>query len=289
MKLIRYGEPGKEKPGVIISDKKYDLSKFGKDYDEQFFADNEIKNLEKFINNNRNSLRPLNDNIRLGPPVCRPSKIICVGLNYKDHALETNSSIPIEPIIFFKSQTAICGCNDDLVLPKNSNKVDWEVELAVVISKKATYINEEEAFEYIAGYVLHNDYSERGFQLERGGQWVKGKSCDSFAPLGPFLATPDEVKNINDLKMWLKVNDVIMQDSSTNQMIFSVSFLITYISQFMTLLPGDIISTGTPKGVGLGFNPPIFLKEGDIVELGIECLGSSKQKAIKYANSSTSY
>src|SRR5690606_36168512 len=203
------------------------------------------------------------DDIRLGPPVQRPGKLICIGLNYRDHAVETGAPIRQEPIIFFKATSAICGPNDDVILPKNSTKTDWEVELAVVIGKKASYVSEEEASGHIAGYMSHNDYSERGFQLERGGQWVKGKSCDTFAPLGPVLVTPDEAGNVEDLKMWLKVNGKIMQDSSTSQMIFKVPYLIHYLSQFMTLMPGDIITTGTPHGVGLGFNPPVYLKAGD--------------------------
>lgn len=278
MKLFRYGLPGKEKPGMLIKDKKYDVSAFGKDYNEDFFSDNGIEQLKNFVATWSNDLTRLPDNTRLGPPVCRPSKLICIGLNYRDHALETNAPIPSEPIVFFKSQTAICGPNDDLVLPKNSRKTDWEVELAVVIGKKASYVKEEEANDYIAGYTLHNDYSEREFQLERGGQWVKGKSCDTFAPLGPYLVTPDELQNVDDLTMWLRVNGKVMQHSSTAQMIFKIPFLVHYLSQFMTLLPGDIITTGTPHGVGLGYNPPVYLKPGDMVELGIDGLGSSAQR-----------
>jgi 2-keto-4-pentenoate hydratase/2-oxohepta-3-ene-1,7-dioic acid hydratase in catechol pathway len=214
--------------------------------------------------------------------VARPSKIVCIGLNYADHAKETGAAIPQEPIVFFKATTALCGPNDDVIIPRNSTKLDWEVELAVVIGKKASYVSEDEALNYVAGYVLHNDYSERAFQLERGGQWVKGKSNDTFAPVGPFLATPDELGAIDDLHLWLKVNDKMLQDSSTNQLIFKIPFLVHYLSQFMTLLPGDIISTGTPHGVGLGFKPPFYLKEGDVVELGIEGLGSSKQQVVAW-------
>jgi len=278
MKLFRYGDPENEKPGVLLMDKMYDVSTFVKDYNEQFFSENGLAELHNFIYANPDLLKILPDNTRLGPAVCRPSKMICIGLNYRDHAIEAKAPIPAEPIVFFKSQTAICGPNDDLVLPRNSKKTDWEVELAVVISKKASYIKQEDAEKFIAGYILHNDYSEREFQLERGGQWVKGKSCDTFAPLGPYLVTPDELPNVNNLRMWLKVNGKTMQESSSSQMIFKVPFLIHYLSQFMTLLPGDIISTGTPHGVGLGFNPPIYLKEGDRVELGIDGLGSSTQK-----------
>ena len=282
MKLFRYGSPGNEKPGVLIRDKNYDLSAFGQDYHEQFFENDGIGSLKRFIAEWPNELKKLPDNIRLGPPVGRPSKIICIGLNYIDHALETNATIPKEPIVFFKSQTAVCGPYDDLVLPKNSSKTDWEVELAVVIGRKASYVEEADADSYVAGYILHNDYSEREFQLERGGQWVKGKSCDTFAPLGPYLVTPDEISDVHNLKMWLKVNGRVMQDSSTANMIFKIPFLIHYLSQFMTLLPGDIISTGTPHGVGLGFKPAVYLKEGDFVELGIEGLGTSFQKVRKH-------
>ena len=285
MKLFRFGKPGEEKPGILINDKKYDISSFSRDYDEQFFSSGSIIQLQEFINTNPSALIELAEDIRFGPPVCRPSKLICIGLNYRDHALETSSPIPNEPIIFFKSQTAICGPNDNLIIPLGSKKTDWEVELAVVIGKKASYVSEQEADKYIAGYILHNDYSEREFQLERGGQWVKGKSCDTFAPLGPYMVTNDELGNIDDLKMWLKVNSKIMQNSSTSQMIFKIPFLIHYVSQFMTLLPGDIISTGTPYGVGLGFNPPIYLKAGDIVELGIEGLGISRQEVKDYIKS----
>lgn len=284
MKLFRYGSPGKEKPGVLIKDKKYDVSAIGKDYDEDFFSNGGIAQLKHFIETWSNELIKLPEDIRFGPAVCRPSKLICIGLNYRDHALETKAPIPAEPIVFFKSQTAICGPNDDLILPRNSKKTDWEVELAVVIGKKASYVKKEDAKDYIAGYTLHNDYSEREFQLERGGQWVKGKSCDTFAPLGPYLVTPDELPDVDDLKMWLTVNGKMMQSSSTAQMIFKIPFLVHYLSQYMALLPGDIITTGTPHGVGLGFNPPVYLKAGDIVELGIDGLGSSAQRAKSYSD-----
>lgn len=283
MKLFRFGEPGKEKPGVIIGEKKYDVSAFGMDFDEDFFGGNGMEELSRFLLNKQVNLPVVGDDVRIGPPVKRPGKIICIGLNFRDHAIETNAPIPAEPIVFFKATSALCGPNDNVVIPKNSVKTDWEVELAVVIGKKASYVKESDAHKHIAGYVLHNDYSEREFQLERGGQWVKGKSCDTFAPLGPFLATPEKAGNVDDLKMWLKVNGKLMQNSSTSQLIFKVPFLINYLSQFMTLMPGDVISTGTPHGVGLGFKPPIYLKPGDVVELGIDNLGSSTQKAVAYA------
>ncbi len=281
MKLIRFGEAGKEKPGIIIDEKKYDVSSFIRDYDEEFFANDGLNNLEKIIR--ENELTEIDTNVRLGAPVFRPSKIICIGLNYAKHAQETNATPPKEPILFFKATTSVSGPDDDIVIPKKSVKTDWEVELAVVIGKRALYVEENEAMNYIAGYCLHNDVSEREFQLEHGGQWVKGKSCDTFAPLGPWIATKDEITDFNNLRLWLTVNDKKMQDSNTNDLIFKIPFLVAYISRFMTLLPGDIISTGTPSGVGLGFNPPVYLKEGDIVELGIDGLGTQKQNVINWS------
>lgn len=277
MKLIRYGEPGQEKPGVIVDDKKYGLTNFAGDFDQAFFGGDGLKRLSSYIAANKNELVPLPDNVRLAPPVANPSKIVCIGLNFEDHARETNAPIPKEPIIFFKATTALTGPNDDVIIPKNSVKTDWEVELAFVIGKKASYVELGDALGHVAGYCLHNDYSEREFQIERGGQWDKGKSCDTFAPVGPFIATPDEIANVKNLKMWLKVNGETMQNGNTSTMIFDVPFLVHYISQFMTLLPGDIVSTGTPPGVALGMKVPQYLKHGDIVELGIEGLGSSKQ------------
>lgn len=283
MKLIRFGEPGKEKPGIILNETRYDVSAFADDYNEDFFASGGLDNLKKIIDESKDSFPKVPDSARLGSPVARPSKIICIGLNYADHAKEANMSIPEEPIIFFKSTTALCGPFDDLIIPKNSTKTDWEIELAVVITKQAAYVEEKDAMNYVAGYCLHNDYSERAFQLERGGQWVKGKSCDTFAPLGPFLATVDEIKDINNLSMWLTVNGKKYQSSNTSNLIFKIPFLVHYLSQYMTLLPGDVISTGTPHGVGLGIKPePVYIKAGDIIELGIEGLGTSKQKAVAY-------
>jgi 2,4-diketo-3-deoxy-L-fuconate hydrolase len=281
MKLIRFGEAGKEKPGVILNDKKYDVSAFGEDYTEQFFESDGISRLATFVQDNL--LPEVADDVRLGSPITRPSKLVCIGLNYADHAKETNAPLPPEPVIFMKSTTAIVGPFDDIMIPKNSVKTDWEVELAIVIGKKASYVEEAEAMDYVAGYVLHNDVSEREFQLERNGTWDKGKGCDTFAPLGPFLATPDEIADPHNLRLWLKVNGETMQDGTTSNFIFNLPHLISYTSQFMTLLPGDIISTGTPAGVGLGMKPPIYLKAGDVVELGIEGLGESKQNVIAYA------
>ena len=283
MRLIRFGDVGKEKTGVVINDEYYDTSSFGEDYNESFFENEGLDRLQKFIASEKDKLPKLSKDIRLGSPVARPSKIICIGLNYADHAKETGANIPTEPIIFFKSTTALIGPNDDVIIPKNSKKTDWEVELAVIIGKKTSYVEEAKALDHVAGYCLHNDLSEREFQLERNGQWVKGKSCDTFAPLGPFLVTRDEVANVDDLNVWLKLNDRTVQKSNTSNFIFKIPFLVSYLSQFMTLLPGDVISTGTPAGVGLGMNPQVYLKPGDIMELGIDGLGTSKQKAVVYA------
>jgi len=281
MKLIRFGEAGKEKPGVIINDAWFDVSEYIRDYDEKFFESDGLSLLKTIIS--EKTLKEISRDIRLGPPIARSSKIICIGLNYSDHATESKMQLPPEPVIFFKATTAIVGPNDDLIIPKNSKKTDWEVELAVVIGKKASYVDEAVALNHVAGYLLHNDYSEREFQLERAGQWVKGKSCDTFAPLGPFLATPDEVPDVNDLRLWLTVNGTMMQDGNTKNLVFKIPHLISYLSQFMTLLPGDIISTGTPAGVGLGQKPePVYIKPGDVMELGIHGLGSSRQKAVAY-------
>ncbi|WP_285060330.1 fumarylacetoacetate hydrolase family protein [Pedobacter ginsengisoli] len=282
MKLIRWGAAGQEKTGVIINGTWYDTSAFGGDYNEQFFNDNGLARLEEFVKANEGSLAEIPQDTRLGSPVARPSKIVCIGLNYADHARETNAAIPPEPVIFMKSTTALTGPFDDIIIPKNSVKTDWEVELAVVIGKKASYVEEADALDYVAGYVLHNDVSEREFQIERNGTWDKGKGCDTFAPLGPFLATQDEIADVNNLRLWLTVNGKMMQDGNTSNFIFNVPFVIAYVSQFMTLLPGDVISTGTPAGVGLGFNPPVYLKAGDVVELGIDGLGTSKQVLKNY-------
>jgi 2,4-didehydro-3-deoxy-L-rhamnonate hydrolase len=282
MKLIRYRQNGAVKRGIIINDDFYDASSFGEDYNEQFFEADGINRLQKFVDEKKDSLTKLSEDVVLDCPIARPSKIICIGLNYADHAKETKATVPKEPIIFLKSTSAIIGPFDDVIIPKNSTKSDWEVELAVVIAKKASYVEEAEAMDYVAGYCLHNDLSEREFQLERGGQWVKGKSCDTFAPIGPFLATKDEVADVDNLRLWLKLNNQIMQDGTTANLIFKIPFLISYLSQFMTLLPGDIISTGTPAGVGLGMNPQVYLKDGDVMELGIEGLGTSKQSVKAY-------
>jgi 2,4-didehydro-3-deoxy-L-rhamnonate hydrolase len=278
MKLIRYGNQGSERPGIYLNNQRYDVSHIVKDYNEDFFGNDGLRELQLALQSAQ--LKPVSDEERWASPVARPSKIICIGLNYADHATESNMQLPAEPVVFFKASSSLAGPNDDLIIPRNSKKTDWEVELAVVIGKKANYISEEEAMDHIAGYCLHNDYSEREFQLERGGQWVKGKSCDTFAPLGPWLATKDEISDINALRLWLTVNGKTMQDSSTANLYFKIPFLVSYLSQFMSLLPGDVISTGTPAGVGLGQKPePVYIKPGDVIELGIDGLGSSRQVA----------
>jgi len=283
MKLIRFGQPGKETPGILLQDStRLDVSAFTRDYNEDFLSEDGLDRLAKWLERNASSAPRIPDSIRLGPPIARPSKIVCIGLNFLDHAKESKMEIPKEPVIFFKSTTSLVGPNDDLMIPKSGSKVDWEVELAVVIGRRASYVERDEALDYVAGYVLHNDYSERAFQLERGGQWVKGKSADTFAPLGPFLATRDEIPDTARLGMWLKVNGAFRQRSSTSQMIFDVPTLVSYVSQFMTLLPGDIISTGTPAGVALGMNPPHYLKANDVVELGIDQLGESRQTVVAW-------
>jgi len=283
MKLIRYGEMGQEEIGIQIDGLNYSVAAFGGDYDEAFFTTNGLARLEEFVKANQENLVELPASVRIGAPFTRPSKIVCIGLNYKDHAEETGAKIPAEPIIFMKSTTSLIGPNDQVIIPKNSTKTDWEVELGIVIGKKASYIEEAEALDYVAGYVLHNDVSEREYQLERGGTWDKGKGCDTFAPMGPFMATKDEFNDIHAINLWLKVNGKTFQNGSTSNLIFSVPYIVAYVSQFMTLLPGDVISTGTPAGVGLGFDPPIYLKPGDLIELGADGLGVARQEVIAYS------
>ena len=281
MKLIRKGEPNEESPGLLLPDgREVDVSSFGEDYDEVFFETNGLERLSEWLKENGEDLPPFPVYERYGSPIARPSKIVCIGLNYDDHARESGMEIPPEPVIFFKATSSFCGPNDDLILPRGGDKTDWEVELAFVIGKRASYVEESEAMDYLAGYALHNDYSERAFQLDRSGQWVKGKSCDTFAPFGPWLATQDEIKDPNNLKMWLKVNGETMQSSNSSNLHYKIPFLLSYVSQFMTLLPGDIISTGTPPGVGMGMDPQVYLQAGDLVELGIDQLGSSSQKVV---------
>jgi 2-keto-4-pentenoate hydratase/2-oxohepta-3-ene-1,7-dioic acid hydratase in catechol pathway len=280
MKLVRIGTLNQEKPAVLKNGQYVDVSGYFQDFNENFFETDGLKRLEEVLATKE--LPIIQSPSRLGSCVARPSKIICVGLNYADHAKETGAAIPEEPILFFKSTSALSGPNDDVIIPKNSLKTDWEVEFAIVIGKKASYVEEHEAYDYIAGYCLHNDLSEREFQLERGGNWSKGKGCDTFAPLGPFLATKEEIEDVHNLNMWLDVNGKRFQTSNTNQLIFNVPQVVSYISQFMTLLPGDVISTGTPHGVGLGLKPPVFLKAGDIVTLGMDGLGEQRQVAKDY-------
>ena len=265
---------------MLLDDQtRVDVSTFVSDYDEEFFGSDGLARLrEKLMNGHVSTLRRVSPQERLGPPIRRPSKIVCVGLNYRDHAAESGMQLPSEPVLFFKATSSLVGPNDALVIPRGAEKVDWEVELAVIIEKNASYVPREHASEFIAGYALHNDYSERSFQLERGGQWMKGKSADTFAPLGPFLATRDEVPNPGRLGMWLTVNGKFRQRSSTAEMVFDVPTLVSYVSEFMTLFPGDIISTGTPAGVGLGMRPPRYLRQGDVVALGIDGLGTSRQE-----------
>ncbi|MGC6457022.1 MAG: fumarylacetoacetate hydrolase family protein [Akkermansiaceae bacterium] len=283
MKLTRYHDVDQIIPGVFASDAEiYDCSAFGEDWDEAFFEKDGLDRLAAFLTEQGGTLPKVKaEKVRLAPAVARPSKLICIGLNYASHAAESGMETPTEPVVFFKATTAWSGPNDDLLIPQNSEKTDWEVELAVVIGKKAKYVSEEEALDYVAGYGVHNDYSEREWQLEKGGQWVKGKSADTYAPFGPYLATRDEVSDPNNLRLWLSLNGNKIQDGNTSDFIFNIQKVISYLSGFMTLLPGDVISTGTPAGVGLGFDPPFFLKEGDVVELGVEGLGTQRQIAVK--------
>jgi len=282
MKLLRFGDVGLEKPGLQLDNgTRIDASGFGMDWNHDFFADpGNLDRLQEWVGANAASAPVISDDTRLGSAVARPGKLICIGLNFSDHAAEAGMPVPDEPIVFFKATSAIVGPYDNVVIPRNSQKTDWEVELAFVVGKKASYVTEDEALDYVAGYVLHNDYSEREFQIERGGQWVKGKSCDTFAPLGPFVATSDEIKDPENLGMWLKVNGETKQDGNSNKLIFGIAHLVSYLSQFMTLEPGDVVSTGTPPGVGMGFDPPQYMKPGDVVELGIDGLGSSSQTAV---------
>jgi 2-keto-4-pentenoate hydratase/2-oxohepta-3-ene-1,7-dioic acid hydratase in catechol pathway len=288
MRLIRFGESGHEHPGVLgREDQRIDVSAFAEDWNEEFFGSDGLARLDGWLANNAARCPVVEDDTRLGPCVARPSKIICIGLNYAGHVRETGAAMPSEPVVFFKSTTSLCGPNDDLVIPPGSEKTDWEVELAIVIGKRASYVTEKSALEYVAGYTLHNDYSERNWQLERGGQWVKGKSFDTFSPVGPFLATKEEIPDPHVLGLWLSVNGERRQESNTSDMIFKVPTLVSYLSQFVTLLPGDIISSGTPFGVGLGLDPPQYLSPGDVVELGIDDLGVSRQQAVASARLGT--
>jgi 2-keto-4-pentenoate hydratase/2-oxohepta-3-ene-1,7-dioic acid hydratase in catechol pathway len=284
MKLIRFGNVGQEMPGVITSEgKKIDCSAFGTDWTADFLGDErKLKELEEWLEANAGDCPEISADVRLGSPVPFPSKIICVGLNYSLHAKESGMAVPEQPVLFMKATSALSGPFDPIVIPKNSKATDWEVELAIVIGKKANYVSEEDAMDHVFGYVVHNDVSERDFQLRHGGQWLKGKSADSFAPLGPNLVSKDEITDPHNLRLWLKVNGEMLQDSNTSDLVFNIPQLVSHISQYMSLLPGDIISTGTPAGVGMGLKPPRYLKAGDVVELGIDGLGVSKQVAEDY-------
>jgi 2,4-didehydro-3-deoxy-L-rhamnonate hydrolase len=285
MKLIRFGDAGAERPGVLLDDgTRLDVSAGTRDYDEAFFGSDGFDALARWLAAHAAAAPRVPLAARLGPPIARPSKIVCIGLNFRDHAAESGMDLPKEPVMFFKATTALAGPDDAVVIPRGGAKLDWEVELAVVIGRRASYVDEARALDHVAGYALHNDYSERAFQLERGGQWVKGKSADTFAPLGPFLASRDEIADPQDLRMWLTVNGAMRQQGTTANMVFAVAPLVSYVSQFMTLLPGDVISTGTPAGVALGMKPsPVYLQPGDIVELGIDGLGRSRQEVVAHA------
>jgi 2,4-didehydro-3-deoxy-L-rhamnonate hydrolase len=285
MKLLRHGAPGAERPGVELSDgTRVDASGFGGDWDERFFGGDGLDRLRGWIAGEAARAPRLTDGTRLGPAIARPSKLVCIGLNYRDHARETGAALPKEPIVFLKATSALAGPHDDLVLPRGGDKTDWEVELGIVIGTRARYVAVDGALAHVAGFVLHNDYSERAFQLERGGQWTKGKSADGFAPLGPWVATVDELPGFGATRLWLEVNGQMKQDSSTAEMLFDVPTLVSYVSQFMTLLPGDVISTGTPAGVGQGHKPPVFLRPGDVVRYGIDGLGEARQRIVAPAS-----
>jgi 2-keto-4-pentenoate hydratase/2-oxohepta-3-ene-1,7-dioic acid hydratase in catechol pathway len=276
MKLLRYGPAGQEKPGMLdAAGKIRDLSGVIGDLAGEVLTD-----LSPLLALDPESLPVVAGTPRLGPCIAGTGKFICIGLNYSDHAAETGATVPPEPIIFMKASSAICGANDPIIIPRGSTKTDWEVELAVIIGKKAKYVSQDAALSHVAGYAVTNDVSERGFQTERSGQWTKGKSCDNFGQIGPYLVTRDEVADPQNLSMWLTVNGKTMQNGSTQTMVYGVAHVVSYLSQFMTLHPGDVISTGTPPGVGMGMKPPTYLKPGDVVELGIEGLGQQRQEVI---------
>lgn len=278
MKLLRHGKAGAERPGILDRNGVIrDLSGIVKDIDGAVLAPGRLRELQAL---QLDSLPRVDGTTRLGPCVARPGKFICIGLNYADHAAETGAAIPSEPIIFMKATSALSGPNDPVIQPRNSTKLDWEVELAFVIGTECRYVDEAAGAAAIAGYCVCNDVSERAFQLERGGQWDKGKGCDTFGPIGPWLVTPDELGDVGDLSMWLEVNGHRYQNGSTRTMIFKPAFLVSYLSQFMSLQPGDIVTTGTPPGVGLGQKPPIYLKVGDEMRLGIQGLGEQRQVVV---------
>lgn len=280
MKLLRYGPIGQEKPGIM--DNKgviRSLSGIVSDINGETLS---AENLQRIQAIDLSTLPLVDNDVRLGACVGNVGKFLCIGLNYADHAAESGMTIPDEPEVFTKATSAISGPNDDIVQPRNSDKLDWEIELAIVIGKHASYVSEEDAHKYIAGYCVCNDVSERTFQLEKGSQWDKGKGCDTFGPIGPWLVTSDEVKDPNDLPMWLKVNDKTFQNGNSKTMVFKPEYIVSYLSQFMSLQPGDVISTGTPPGVGLGQNPPLYLQPGDKITLGIQGLGTQTQTVVKH-------
>ncbi|WP_112323098.1 fumarylacetoacetate hydrolase family protein [Oceanibium sediminis] len=278
MKLLRFGPEGAEKPGILDAEGTIrDLSGVVPDISGATLSD---EGLAQIAATDLSTLPAVPADTRLGPCVAGTGKFICIGLNYADHAAESGMDVPAEPVMFMKATSAICGPNDPIIIPRDSEKTDWEVELAVIIGKRAKYVDEADAMDYVAGYAVTNDVSERTFQIERGGQWTKGKSCDNYGQIGPWLVTRDEVADPQDLKMWLTVNGQTMQDGSTDTMVYRVAHLVSYLSRFMSLQPGDVISTGTPPGVGMGQKPPRYLRPGDVVELGIEGLGQQKQSVI---------
>lgn len=283
MKLIRFGEPGREDPGVMLDDGRcIDASGEFLDFDEGFFAMGGMEALAEWVDSGCPGGVEVPKDVRLGPPVERPSKIVCVGKNYLDHALEFGEGAPVEPVLFMKASTSWSGPFDDVIIPRGGVKLDYEVELAVIISRTASYVEENEALDYVAGYSVFCDYSERAFQKEHEGQWMKGKSADTFAPIGPWIVPASEVADPQGLRLWTKVNGEMRQNGWTGDMVFNVAFLVSYISRFMTLLPGDVIATGTPSGVGMGMKPPCYLQPGDCVELGIEGLGEIRQRVVAF-------
>lgn len=281
MKIIRFGEEGREEPGVLLEDgRRIDASGEFLDFDEGFFAMGGLEGLAEWVDQGCPGGIEIDPSVRLGPPVARPSKIVCVGRNYLEHALEMGGEIPSEPVLFLKANSSWSGPQDDVLIPDGALKLDYEVELAVVMGKVASNVSRAEAMSHVAGYSVFCDFSERDFQWERGGQWTKGKSADTFGPMGPWLATPEEVEDPQGLRLWTRVNGEMRQNGWTKDMIFGVKELVEYISQFMTLLPGDVIATGTPGGVGMGMAPPGFLQAGDLVECGIEGLGELGHRVV---------
>lgn len=284
MKIFRFGPKGQEKSGIIIDDKKFDVSASEIVYDEDFFGNVEKqKTLEKYIELNINSLPLVEDDVRIGTPLTKPGKIVCVGLNFDDHVKETGLQQQAEPIMFIKANQSFNGPEDGIMQPNGSTKMDWETELCIIIGEKANNVTEEEAMNHVYGYALINDISERAFQTERGGTWDKGKGCDTFAPVGPYIATKDEIEDVNNLRVWLKLNGELMQDGSTSDFIYKIPKLVSYLSQFMSFMPGDIISTGSPAGSGMGKTPQVWLKPGDVIEYGIEGLGSTTQTILPFS------